>query len=103
MDEQEIIRQMTSLQLEVNQLKALMQRLLFALLTNERDRYSRLQSLFQELRVNSETSTTDTDQELAAIRQELQAGNKLKAISLYRVLYNVSLIEAQDAINKMQR
>ncbi len=39
--------------------------------------------------------------EMAAIRAAWLAGDKIKAIKLYRGLYGGSMQEAQDALNRM--
>ena len=115
MDEREIIRHITSLQARMNRIEALMQQLLFTLTSSnaQADQYRRMQGMLQELRGDSDTfaagaaggtpGTVPSQErpEMAAIRQELLAGNKLTAIQLYRDLYGVGLKEAQNALDKM--
>ena len=112
MDDREIIRHITSLQARMNRIEALMQQLLFTLTSSnaQADQYRRMQGMLQELRGDSGTYAAGGNPgaipsqerpEIAAIRQELLAGNKLKAIQLYRTLYGVSLQEAQNALDTL--
>lgn len=74
------------------------------------DQYRQMQAMLQDLRRDSDPSVTGAAAsnlgvqerpEIAAIRQELLAGNRLKAIQLYRKLYGGSVQEAQNALDKM--
>ena len=115
MDEREISRHITSLQARMNRMEALMQQLLLTLTSSNAhaDQYRHMQGMLQTLRADSDTYAagaaggnpaaipSQVRPEMAAIRQELLAGNKLKAIQLYRNLYGVGLKEAQDALDNM--
>ena len=115
MDEREMSRHITSLQARMNRMEALMQQLLLTLTSSNAhaDQYRHMQGMLQELRADSETYAagaaggnpaaipSQERPEIAAIRQELLAGNKLKAIQLYRTLYGVSLQEAQKALDAL--
>ena len=48
-------------------------------------------------------SPTPERLEMRAIREAMQAGNKIKAIKLYRELYGCGLQEAKNAIEAMER
>lgn len=89
-----------------------MQQLLYTLMSSnsQMDQIRRIETLLQELRGSSDTHpaavspVTASQQErpeMAAIRQALLSGNKLKAIQLYRSSFNAGLKEAQDAIDAM--
>ena len=82
----------------------LMEQLLLSLTSSQAhaDQTRHIQTILQELRSGSDSNPIMAAQqerpEIVAIRQALLAGNKLKAIQLYRSLYGVSLLEAQAAI-----
>lgn len=109
MDEREIVRHITSLQARVNRIEALMQQLLLTLTSSQAhvDQYRQMQAMLQELREGSDMYAASGNPgaperpEIAAIRRELLAGNKLRAIQLYRELYGVSVQEAKNALDKM--
>lgn len=83
MNEQELYRQVSQLVTRMNRMEGMMQQLLL------------------RLNINPAELTPPDPPEIKAIREALLAGDKLKAIKLYRSLYNVGLQEAQDAINAM--
>lgn len=60
-----------------------------------------MQQLLLRLNINPAELTPPEPPEMKAIREALLAGDKLKAVKLYRTLYHVGLQEAQDAINAM--
>ncbi len=81
-------------------------------------RMSRLENLFQRLLAIQTMSQSNADglaqmrallqeispkdrPEMQAIREALAAGNKMKAITLYRSAFGVSLQEAQAAVDAM--
>lgn len=81
-------------------------------------RMSRLEALFQRLLTIQTTTQTNADEltqmrallqeispkdrpEMQAIREALASGNKLKAITLYRNAFGVSLQEAQAAVDAL--
>lgn len=112
MDERQMVRQITSLQARMNRMEALMQQLLLTLTSSNAhvDQYRQMQAMLQNLRGDSDTYAAGAAAgnlgaqerpEIAAIRQELLAGNRLKAIQLYRELYGVSVQEAKNALDKM--
>jgi ribosomal protein L7/L12 len=104
MDEREMVRRITSLQARMNRIEMLMEQLLLSLTSSQAhaDQTRHIQTILQELRSGSDSNPIMAAQqerpEIVAIRQALLAGNKLKAIQLYRSLYGVSLLEAQAAI-----
>jgi ribosomal protein L7/L12 len=83
MNEQEYSRRLDHLVTRVNQMEAMLQQLLI------------------RLNIDPAELRPPEPPELRAVREALQSGDKLKAIKLYRSLYNVGLQEAQDAINAM--
>ncbi len=109
MDEHELSRRITSLQSRMNRMEALMEQLLHTLTSSQAhiDQYRRMQAMLQELRegptTQSVTRGSDTRQppEMVAIRQALLAGERLKAIQLYRSLYGVGLKEAMEALDRL--
>lgn len=105
-------RRLASLEARMNRIERLLQQLLYTLMSSnsQMDQLRRMETLLQELRGSSDTYTaaaspvTEAQQEqpeMAAIRQALLSGNKLKAIQLYRSAFNAGLKEAQDAIDAM--
>lgn len=96
----------------MKQMERLMQQLLYTMMSSnsQMDQIRRIETLLQELRSSSDTHLADGSPvtasqqerpEMAAIRQALLSGNKLKAIQLYRSAFNAGLKEAQDAIDAM--
>lgn len=83
MNEQELSKQVSQLITRMNRMEGMMQQLLL------------------RLNINPAEVMPPEPPEIKAIREALLAGDKLKAIKLYRNLYNVGLQEAQDAINAM--
>lgn len=83
MNEQELYRQVSQLTTRMNRMEGMMQQLLL------------------RLNIDPAELTPPEPPEIRAIRDALRAGDKLKAIKLYRSLYNVDLQEAQNAINAM--
>jgi ribosomal protein L7/L12 len=87
----------------------LMQQLLITMTGSQAhiDQVKHIRAILQELRNDPDTFhmeppiMTQEPPEMAAIRQALQAGNKILAIKLYRNLYGASLKDAHDAINSM--
>ncbi len=86
-----------------------MQQLLSTLMSSNShmDQIRRMETMVQELRGSLDAHTAAASPvavsqqerpEMAAIRQALLSGNKLKAIQL---AFNVSLKEAQDAIDAL--
>ena len=59
-----------------------------------------MRNMLQEVQGNPEIAP-QVGPEIAAIRQALLVGDKMKAIRLYRSVYGVGLKEAQDALNAM--
>jgi ribosomal protein L7/L12 len=105
-------RRLASLEARMNQIERLMQQVLYTLMSSnsQMDQIRRIESILQELRSSSDTYTVADNPvtiaqqerpEMAAIRQVLQSGNKLKAIQLYRSAFNAGLKEAQDAIDAL--
>ncbi|HEY4384180.1 MAG TPA: hypothetical protein VGN34_06870 [Ktedonobacteraceae bacterium] len=107
MNDQEIVRRITSLEARMNRIETLIQRLLLTLTSSNAhiEQTRQMQTILQELRrgsdIHTATVTSQARPETEAIHQALLSGNKLKAIQLYRSLYGVSLKEAQDAIDAM--
>jgi len=112
MNEQELVREITSLQARMNRMERLMQQLLSIQTTSgaQVDKMAQMQSMAQELLQGSNIQNPASNPspvapqehpEMGAIRQALLAGNKMKAIQLYRSLYRCSLQEAQAALDKM--
>lgn len=68
-------------------------------------RMNRMEGMMQQLliRLNIDPAevTPPEPPEIRAIREAVRSGDKMKAIKLYRSLYNVGLQEAQDAIKDM--
>ncbi|HEY0754339.1 MAG TPA: hypothetical protein VGD98_10285 [Ktedonobacteraceae bacterium] len=83
MNEQEYYRRVDQLVTKMNRMEAMMQQLLI------------------RLNINPTELMPSEPPEIRAIREALQSGDKMKAIKLYRSLYNVGLQEAQNAINAM--
>jgi ribosomal protein L7/L12 len=103
---------MTDVEARMNRLERLLQQLLYTLMSSnsQMDQIRRMETLLQELRSSSDMSTAAASPvtvaqqerpEMAAIRQALLSGNKLKAIQLYRSAFNTGLKEAQDAIDAL--
>ena len=112
MDDQELARHITSLQARMNRIERLMLQLLYTLMSSNSpmDQSRRMETMVQELRGSSDTHTAATNPvtvaqqerpEMAAIRQALLSGNRLKAIQLYRSAFNAGMKEAQDALDAM--
>src|SRR5579859_4805950 len=89
MDQAEL-RRLIQLEGRVRQLEAAMQALLFRLDIDPAE------VMPQEKQPEMRGMTDE-------IQAELQAGNKIMAIKLYRERYNVGLKEAKDAIDAMER
>ena len=83
MNELEYFRRVDQLVTRMNRMEAMMQQLLI------------------RLNIDPVELTPPEPPEIKAIRDALRSGDKMKAIKLYRSLYNVGLQEAQDAINAM--
>jgi ribosomal protein L7/L12 len=105
-------RRIAALEVRIKQMERLMQQLLYTLMSSNSqvDQIRRMETMLQELRGSSDNSRAAASPlsaaqqerpEMAAIRQALQTGNKLKAIQLYRSAFNAGLKEAQDAIDAM--
>jgi ribosomal protein L7/L12 len=115
MDDQEIVRRITSLEARMNRMETLMQQLLSNLTSSraEMDRVMQMQTMLHELHLGSDIRTAgpaginpgavppQERPEIGVIRQALLSGDKMKAIRLYRSLYGVGLKEAQDALDAM--
>jgi ribosomal protein L7/L12 len=128
MHEQEIAQHITSLQARMNRMEAMMQQLLLTLSSShsQGDQTMQLQAMLQELRggadasaytpssnayavganaysagANQATVAPQEAPEIRAIRERLLAGDKIKAIALYRAYYNVDLRTAKAAIDTM--
>jgi ribosomal protein L7/L12 len=109
MDEQEMVRRITSLEARMYRIERLMQQLLMTMTSSQThiDQIKHLQDILRELRKDPDNfhmepiSLRQERPEMVAIRQALLAGNKLQAIKIYRSLYGVSLKDAQDAIDLM--
>jgi len=103
MDDQELARHITSLQARMNRIERLMQQLLYTLMSSNSpiDQSRRMETMLQELPGSSVTVAQQERPEMAAIRQALLSGNKLKAIQLYRSAFNAGMKEAQDALDAM--
>lgn len=78
------------------------QRRVDQLITKVNHLESLVQQLLIRLNINPEELTPPEPPEVRAIREALLAGNKMKAIQLYRGLYNVGAQEAQAALDAMQ-
>ncbi|HEY4384226.1 MAG TPA: ribosomal protein L7/L12 [Ktedonobacteraceae bacterium] len=66
---------------------------------------NRLEAMMEAVLVRLDINPAEFEQEppaISVIREELLAGNKIKAIKLYRELYGVGLKEAKDAVDSMQ-
>ena len=83
MNEQEYYRRVDQLTTKMNKMEAMMQQLLI------------------HLNIDPAELMPPEPPELRAIREALRSGDRMKAIKLYRSLYNVGLQEAQDALNAM--
>ena len=105
-------RRLASNEARMDRVERLLQQLLYTLMSSnsQMDQIKRMETLLQELRGNSDTHMAAANPvtiaqqerpEMAAIRQALLSGNKLKAIQLYRSAFNAGLKEAQDAIDAM--
>ena len=105
-------RRLASLEARMNRIERLMQQLLYTLMSSNSpvDQSRRMETMLQELHGSSDPHTAAPNPvtvaqqdrpEMAAIRQALLSGNKLKAIRLYRSAFNAGLKEAQDAIEDM--
>lgn len=110
MDFQEVATRLTSLEARMNRMERLMQQLISNLSSSQAqiDRTRHLQGMLQELSSSPALQTTSASPapqqerpEIAAIRQALLAGDRLKAVQLYRNLYGVSLQEAQRALDTL--
>ncbi|GHO99742.1 hypothetical protein KSF_097900 [Reticulibacter mediterranei] len=108
MDEQEIVRRITSLEARMYRIERLTQQLLMTMTSSQThiDQVRHVQDILRELRndpdnFHMEPISLQERPEMVAIRQALLAGNKIQAIKLYRQLYGVSLKDATDAINSM--
>jgi ribosomal protein L7/L12 len=113
MNEQEYFRRVDQLVTRMNRMETMVQQLLLILTSSRADveQTLQMQTMLQELRsdprihpagmpgINPGAVTPQERPEIRAIRQELLAGNKMKAIQLYRSLYGVGLKEAQDALD----
>ena len=91
MHDQEFARRITSLEARVSQLETWVQELLIREGIHSRGTAG----------INPLTMTPQERPEITAIRQALLAGDKMKAVKLYRTVYGVSFKEAQDAIDAM--
>ena len=103
MDDQEQVRHITSLQARMNRMEIMMQQLLTILTTSgatSTGEQIQMRNMLQEVQGNAEIAP-QVGPEIAAIRQALLVGDKMKAIRLYRSVYGVGLKEAQDALNAM--
>ena len=83
MNEQEYYRRVDQLVTRMNQMEGMIQQLLI------------------RLNIDPAELTPPEPPEIRAIREAVRSGDRMKAIKLYRSLYNVGLQEAQDAINAM--
>jgi uncharacterized coiled-coil protein SlyX len=115
MDDQEIARRITSLEARMNRMETMMQELLSTLTSSRADfeRTKQMETLLQELFIREGIHTRGTTginpvavppqdrPEIPGIREALLAGDKMKAIKLYRSAYGVSLKEALDALDAM--
>jgi ribosomal protein L7/L12 len=115
MHEEIFASQITELQARMNRIERLMQQLLMSMTGSQAqiDQVPRIRGMLQELAGDQSTSNAGQPgirlgpvqqqerPELAAVRQALLAGNKFKAIQLYRSLYGCGLKEAQDAIERL--
>lgn len=112
MHDQEFAQHITSLQARMNRMEAMMQQLLVNLSSSHShmDQMMQLHAMLQELRQGSDAYSVGTHQapvtpqetpEVRAIRQALLAGDKIKAIALYRAHYNVDLRTAKAAVDAM--
>lgn len=109
MDEQEMVRRITSLETRMYRIERLTQQLLMTMMSSQThiDQVRHVQDILRELRNDPDNfhmepiSQQPERPEMVAIRQALLAGNKLQAIKLYRNLYGGSLKDAKDAIDSM--
>ena len=112
MYDQDVARSINSLETRMDRIEALMQKLLYTMMTSQGHavQIQQIQAILQELRGDPEGHIAPMYQsvvapqerpEMAAIRQAVQAGNKIEAIRLYRMLYGVGLKEAKMAIDAM--
>lgn len=107
MDNAEVSRRIASLEARMIRTESLLQQLLLTMMSSQAHmvQTERMQAILQELRGSTANHPVmagpQERPEIEAIRQALLAGNRLKAIQIYRSLYGVSLKEAQDAIDAM--
>jgi ribosomal protein L7/L12 len=109
MNEQEMVRRITSLEARMYRIEGLMQQLLMTMTNSQAhiDQVKHIQVILRELRNDpdnihpAEPIAPQERPEMAAIRHTLLTGNKLQAIKIYRNIYRVSLKDAQDAIDAM--
>ncbi len=103
MDDQELVRRITSLQARMNQMETLMQQLLSILTSSRADveRTMQMETMLQELRFGPVAATPQEGPVNRSIQEALLKGDKMTAIKLYRSLYGGSLKEAHDAIDAM--
>ncbi len=115
MDEQEQIRHITLpqaklnhmevlTQARVNRIEALMQQMFTMLAASDATSTGeriQVRNMLEELQRDIET-TLEERPELKAIRAALLAGDRMKAIKLYRSTYGVGLKEAQDALDALK-
>jgi ribosomal protein L7/L12 len=112
MFDQDVARSINTLETRMDRIEALMQRLLYTMLTSQgnAEQIQQIQAILQELRGDPEGHVAPMYQpmvspqerpEMAAIRQAVRAGKKIEAIKLYRSLYGVDLKEAKRVIDAM--
>lgn len=109
-------RRIVSLEARMSRLEAMMQQLLGILTSSnaERDRLVHMQALLQELHNSPDIQARSMPPsmpgaypqqqerpEMQAIRAAMLAGDKVKAIQLYRSAYGVGLKEAQAALDRL--
>lgn len=116
MDTHEIAARLTSLEARMKRMEHLMQQLIMVQISSQAhsDQVAHMREILQELRNNpapvsavpqpgpGPSAPQPERPEMAAIRQALLAGDKMKAIQIYRAVYGVGLPEAQAAINAMR-
>jgi hypothetical protein len=112
MNDQEA-RHIIALEARIKRLETMMEQLLTILSNSgsEMQKFQRIQGMLQELHSGQGVHTTSAagtslpavappERPLnGAIQAALQKGDNLKAIKLYREIYNVSLQEAAEALN----
>ena len=102
-------RRIASLEARVIRLEVILVQLLTLLETSGPavERMMHMQTMLQQMHLSPDTSmaginpvavTPQERQEMEAIRQALLSGDKIKAITLYRSVYGVSLKEAEAAL-----